>query len=91
MDKKVVKAFKEFGISPGKARVEELSTVLLTPAVAAGLGFARGRTLARQSRQSFAYYWSGRRVRDTHKQIRLVKVETDTKGNVLRTAVIHSS
>jgi hypothetical protein len=91
MDKNFVKAFKEFGISPAKARVEELSTILRTPTAAAGAKFPRGRALARQTRQSFAYYWSGRRVRDTHKQIRLVKVETDPKGNVLRTAVIHSS
>jgi hypothetical protein len=90
IDKSVVERFKEFRISSTKVRVEELSTLLRTPSVVAGRR-ARVKAPAVQSRQSLEYYWSGRRILDNHKQIRLIKVETDSKGNVLRTAVIHSS
>ena len=37
------------------------------------------------------YYWSGRRVIDGHVQIRLARVETDSRGEVLRTRVVRSS
>ena len=60
--------------------------------------FAQGRlTVARKhpgvirSRQSLQYYWSERRVHSGHEQIRLLKAETDRKGNLWRTSVIHSS
>lgn len=91
MDKDIVKGFKEFRIRPKAARVEELCTPLHAPAVAARRGPGRAKAPAIQSRRSLEYYWSGRRVRDGHKQIHLLKVETDPKGNVLRTAVVYSS
>jgi len=42
-------------------------------------------------RESYEYYWSGRRITKGHKEVRLVKVETDTEGRVLRSSVVHSS
>jgi len=42
-------------------------------------------------RESYEYYWSGRRFTKGHKEVRLVKVETDTEGRVLRSSVVHSS
>jgi hypothetical protein len=86
----VVKAFKEFRIRLSAVRVERLDTSLRAPVAAGGRALARPKA-AIQSRQSLEYYWSGRRVLDGHRQIRLVKVETDQKGNVLRTSVVHSS
>jgi Peptidase family C25 len=82
---------KTFGIRPKAARVERLETRLPAPPAAARRGPAMAKARPAGNRESIEYYWSGRRVQDGHKQIRLVKVETDPKGNVLRTAVIHSS
>ena len=76
---------KEFRTKPAAARVEKLNTVLPVPSAARKHpGFIR-------SRQSLQYYWSERHVRDGHKQIRLLKAETDQEGNLWRTSVIHSS
>ena len=87
-------AFEEdpqaFGIQAKEVRVEHLKTRLPRPA-AVRFGVALAKTRPFDKRQSIEYYWSGRRVQDGHKQVRLIKVETDTKGNVLRTAVLHSS
>lgn len=80
-----------FGLQPHVARVEQLETKLQAPVAAARGDAALAAARPRASRQSIEYYWSGRRVLNGHKQIRLVKVETDTEGNVLRFAVVHSS
>jgi len=90
LEKSVREGFKEFGIRPGAARVEKLDTPLRAP-VLARPGVASLSASAVQSRQSLEYYWTGRRVLDGHKQVRLVKVETDSEGNLLRTSVVHSS
>jgi hypothetical protein len=87
----VLKDIKAFAIRPTAVRVEKLDTPLSAPVAADGPGFARAKAPAIQSRQSIEYYWSGRRVRDGHREIRLMKAETDQKGNVLRTSVVHSS
>jgi hypothetical protein len=76
---------KEFRTKPGAARVEKVHTVLPVPSA------ARKRPGFIRSRQSLQYYWSERHVRDGHKRIRLLKVETDQEGNLWRTSVIHSS
>jgi hypothetical protein len=80
--KHVIKELKEFRIKPIAVRVQKVDTPLHAE------GEAR-----KAPRQSLEYYWSGRRVRDGHKQIRVLKVETDLKGNLVphRTAVIYSS
>jgi hypothetical protein len=82
---------RAFGIRPKAVRVERLETRLPAPRASAGRGLPPASTRPAGERQSIEYYWSGRRVQDGHKQIRLVKVETDLKGNVLRIAVVHSS
>jgi hypothetical protein len=88
---RLVKELKSFGIKSTSARVEELQTPLRAPAAAAMGLPGRAKVAALQNRRSLEYYFSGRRVRDGHKEIRLVKVETDPNGNVMRTAVVHSS
>ena len=85
------KTFDAFGIRPRTVRVEQVETRLPAHPVAARRGLALARVQPVGNRQSFEYYWSGRRVQDGHKHIRLLKVETDHRGNVLRTAVVHSS
>jgi hypothetical protein len=84
------RAFKAFGIRAGNFHVEKLYTPLPAHPPAAS-GSARGKASARQRRQSLEYYWTGRRVCNGHRQIRMMKAETDQKGNLLRTSVLHSS
>jgi len=90
LEKSVREGFKAFGIRPASFRVERLNTPLpsLVPA-RPGLGPAKPSAVER--RQSLEYYWTGRRMCDGHKQVRLVKAETDARGNLLRTSVVHSS
>jgi hypothetical protein len=83
--KNVIKELKEFRIKATAVRVEKLDTSLRA------LGEGRSVTGGIHRRQSLEYYWSGQRVRDGHKQILLLKAETDRKGNLCRRAVIHSS
>jgi hypothetical protein len=80
--KNVIKELKEFRIKPTAVRVQKLDMPLHAE------GEAR-----KPPRQSLEYYWSGRRVRDGHKQIRVLKAETDLKGNLVpdSTTVIYSS
>jgi len=84
---------RAFGILPRHARVEVVETRL--PAAAGPAPARRGRAGAAVrsggKRRSLEYYWSGRRVKDGHKQIRLIKVETDLTGRVVRSTVVHSS
>jgi hypothetical protein len=80
-----IKGSKEFRCKPIAARVEKLNTTLRVPVA------GRNRPGVIRSWQSLQYYWSERRVRDGHKQIRLLKAQTDQKGNLWRTSVIYSS
>lgn len=84
---------KAFGIQAKRARVVVVATRLPAIAGAGPAGRARAAAAAPSpgARRSLEYYWSGRRMKDGHKQIRLVKVETDAAGRVVRTAVVHSS
>jgi hypothetical protein len=82
---------QEFGLRAKPARIDQLDTRLPGPPAAARRGLALGKAQPAGDRQSIEYYWSGRRVQEGLKQIRLIKVETDPKGNVLRSAVFHSS
>ena len=84
-----------FGMRAEAVRIEKLETRLPGAQSTATRG-APARAAAAASgrignRQSFEYYWSGRRMFDAHKRIRLVKIETDVQGSVLRTSVVHSS
>jgi hypothetical protein len=82
----------EFRFDPRKARVEQLETKLPAPRPAATPGRVMAAARPPASRQSVEYYWSARREVDSkHKQIRMVRVETDLEGNVLRSTVVHSS
>ena len=82
---------KTFGLKPRQARVDKLETKLPRPLMAlkGGRAVASARNVV--TKQSIEYYWSGRRILEGHKQIRLVKVETDTAGNVVRSSVFHAS
>ena len=90
LERAVSEGLRAFRIRPAAVRVEKLDTPLQTP-VPARPEPARVQATAIRNRQSLEYYWTGRRVLDRHKQVRLVKVETDSKGNLLRTSVVHSS
>ncbi len=52
-------------------------------------GAGRPRRLPRVS-TTLQYHWSGKRIFSRHKEIRLVKVETDAKGQVLHHSVVQS-
>ncbi|MBI5534792.1 MAG: hypothetical protein HY898_18850 [Deltaproteobacteria bacterium] len=67
----------------------QIAAAGLAPLRAAGPG--RRRSTPSTSHAIYQYYWSGRREVAGHKQIRLVRIETDAKGNVLRTSMVHSS
>lgn len=78
----VIKELKEFKIKPTTVRVQKV-----------GMPLHAEDKAWKSRRQTLEYYWSGRRVRDGQKQIRVLKAETDLQGNLLprRTAVIYSS
>jgi hypothetical protein len=85
LTKDLIKELKAYGIKPNTARVEKLVTRIHAPREArVGPAFTR-------SRQSLQYYWSGRRNHDGHEQIRVLKAETDLKGNVWRASVSYNS
>ena len=82
---------KTFGLNVRQARVDKLETKLPRSLMAlkGGRAVASARNVV--TKQSIEYYWSSRRILEGHKQIRLVKVETDTVGNVIRSSVVHAS
>jgi hypothetical protein len=83
---------KTFGLKPRQARVDKLETKLPRPLMTLKGSRAVASTRnAGGTKRSIEYYWSGRRIVEGHKQIRLVKVETDTAGNVIRSSVVHAS
>jgi hypothetical protein len=85
------KAAKAMGFSATPLRVDRVEPARL-PAVPAVAALRRrapgGAPAARQA--TLQYYWTGKRVVDGHAEIRLVRVETDTAGKVLRQAVVRS-
>ncbi len=89
---------KAFSFSRAKVNVFRVESTF-SRAQTETAGFAAPRAKARdgarlaavpKSRESYQYYWSGKRVSGRHEQIRLVRVETDAKGQVLRTNVVVS-
>ena len=81
---------KRFGLKPRQARVDKLETKLPRILVAPKRSRAIASARSIGTKRSIEYYWSGRRIVEGHKQIRLVKVETDTAGNVIRSSVVHA-
>jgi Peptidase family C25 len=73
-----VKKLKEFKIKPTAARVKRVNSRLpvLGPS---------------ERPQSLEYYWSGRRGRGEHKQVCLLRAETDRQGKVSRASVMYNS
>lgn len=88
-------------LDAGTAHVERLvsrSTIAPAPAArtvaAATIGAAAPTRVARGSRESLEYYWTARTQPNGvggQAQIRLLKVETDTEGRVVRTRLLHSA
>lgn len=74
-----------------KALVHRVVTPLPAKSPAGFQTLAAAAVAPPTQRQALEYYWSGRKEVKGHRQIRLVKVETDTQGNVLRTTLRHSS
>jgi hypothetical protein len=79
-----------FGMKAPAARVHKVSAPLPAPPATARRRLELAGAPAVKERESFEYYWSGRRERNGYREIRLVKVETDAEGNVLRSRVVHS-
>jgi hypothetical protein len=72
----VVKNLEKFSIEPTTFRVEKVNTALDD----------HGNT-----RESLEYYWTGQRDRGGHKQICLLKAETDRNGEFSGATVVYSS
>jgi len=83
--KKAIKNLKGFSFEPEAVQVQRVDTQFPdSPATATDPS-----TLKR--RQSLEYYWRGERDRGDHKQLCLLKVETDRKGSPWRASVMHTS
>jgi hypothetical protein len=81
-----VKQLQKFGIKPSHAIVQKLATTLhIEGEDRSGPGVIPKR------RQSLEYYWGGHRGRGRHRQICMMKAETDLEGNVFHTEVGYSS
>jgi hypothetical protein len=81
---KGIKELSKFGFKPTAVRVEKLDTPLHDPRK------ARGGSKVIRKRQSLGYYWGGKRVSAAgHKQIRVLKAETDPDGKLWRRSVIY--
>jgi hypothetical protein len=83
--KDAIKKLKEFSIEPTAARVRRVDS-----------RFPDSRKTRRdpsaiRRRRSLEYYWSGQRYRAGHKQLCLLKVETDRVGRPWRTSVMYTS
>ncbi len=73
--------------------VQPMPGVVRVTAGAPPAGVLRGPALAAAARQqelTYEYYWTGRHDEGRFQQIRLLKIETDGQGQVLRTSVLHS-
>lgn len=80
--------FQRFGVRPMAQAVKVMPATAV--AAAGPVAAAVRRSLPRKA-VSYEYYWGGRVDHERFRQIRLVKVETDAKGAVLRTTVLHAT
>ena len=78
-------------LQPNRARASRLvaASAAAAPTTSGGLSAtaARGRSQV----DSIEYTWTGRHEREGQVHIRLLKVQTDTEGNVLRSRLLHSA
>jgi hypothetical protein len=83
----------QYGLKAQETEVQKVQTRIAVgvPATRAAAGIGRVRAAIGSMRDSYEYYWTGRKEHDGLRTIRLVKVEADAAGNVLRTAVRHSA
>lgn len=77
--KKAIRNLKGFSFEPEAVRVQRVDT-----------RFPK-TTRGPKRRQSLEYYWIGRRVRGEHKQLCLLKAETDLYGRPWRASVTYTS
>ena len=81
--KDAIKNLKGFNIKPTAVRVQRVDTRFPdSPETTRG---------PLQRRQSLEYYWSGQRDRGEHKQLCLLKAETDLEGRPWRASVMYTS
>lgn len=85
------KADAAFGLNPARAQASRLVSGAPQPAAAAGPGGPLAAALAGGRRESIEYTWSARKTVQGLVQLRLLKVETDEQGTVLRTRILHSA
>lgn len=77
----------------GRFAVQPMAGVVRVTAGAPPAGVPRGPALAAAGaplEPTYEYYWTGRHDDGRFQQIRLLKIETDGHGQVLRTSVLHS-
>ncbi len=80
-----IKNLNEFSMEPTAAQVQKVDTRLPdSPATVTDPSTVKRR-------QSLEYYWRGLRDRGDHKQLCLLKVDTDPKGRPWRTSVMYTS
>jgi hypothetical protein len=87
----LLSAYDLSALQATRARASRLvaASVAAAPAASGGLSVtaARGRAQA----DSIEYTWTGRHEKEGQVHIRLLKVQTDTEGNVLRSRLLHSA
>jgi len=81
--------FKRFGMARHEDVIMTVAQAAGAPVAAAAAGGTSRRSDA--SRATYEYYWSGRVEHKRAIEIRMVAVETDSEGTVLRTRVMHAA
>jgi Peptidase family C25 len=81
--KDAIKNLKGFSFEPEAVRVQRVDTRF------PDLLETKGGLI--QIRQSLEYYWTGKRERGGHKQLCLLKVETDLQSTPWRASITHTS
>jgi hypothetical protein len=87
------KDFKAFGMAqmPKVVEVSRPASGVPTGEAAPAARRARGLQKAAGEAKTYEYYWTGRREQGPLRIIRLVRVEADAQGRVLRSSLLHSS
>jgi hypothetical protein len=78
-------------LQPSRAKASRLVAASATAAPAASGGLSTTAARGRSAVDSIEYTWTGRHEKEGQVHIRLLKVLTDTEGNVLRSRLLHSA
>lgn len=78
-------------LEPGRARASKLVSAPVAARAVATRGLASAVGATRQLAESVEYTWTGRKIVDGRPHVRLLTVEADAGGNVLRSRLLHSA